>query len=115
MKSARIGEMRTKIRFQSCVHGTDAEGYPTETWTDLFGGEHIWCQWTNVHGTETFSAMQLDLTDPATVTMRYLPGISVRCRIYRESDPQPYEIISIDNVNDRGTYLELKVKRVVKA
>ena len=38
MKTARIGEMHTKITVKSLTSAMDADGYPTETWANVFGG-----------------------------------------------------------------------------
>jgi len=117
MKSARIGEMRTKITVKSLVVGIDADGYYTETWTDAFGGK-VWCNWTNAHGAEVYDAMRQDLKEVATITMRYSDKVTPTCRIWRESetgDANAYEIISLDNVGDERKFLEVKVKRRVVA
>lgn len=112
MKSARIGEMHTKITVKALTPGMDADGYPTEKWTDVFT---VWCNWKNAHGTELYETMRLDLKEVATITMRYSDKINQRCQIFRESDTEPYEIISIDNVEDKRRFLEIKVKRRVVA
>lgn len=114
MKSARIGEIHTKITVKSLTTGMDADGYPTEAWTDVFGGK-VWCNWKNAHGTELYETMRLDLKEVATITMRYSDKINQRCQIFRESDTEPYEIISIDNVEDKRRFLEIKVRRRVVA
>lgn len=113
-KSVLAGEMRTKITVKALVEGVNENGYPTKSWEDVFSGL-VWCKWVNSHGTEVFETMRLDLKEAATVTMRYSPLVNERCRIWRENDPEPYEVISIDNVEDRRRFLEIKVKRVVTA
>lgn len=55
------------------------------------------------------------MREPATITMRYSPLVTVKSRIWRERDTEPYEVISINNVNDRCEFLEIKVQRVVTA
>jgi SPP1 family predicted phage head-tail adaptor len=86
MKSARIGEMHTKITVKSLATGMDTDGYPTEAWTDVFGGKKVWCNWKNAHGEEVYEAMRLDLKEPATITMRYSDKVNTRCRIWHEVD-----------------------------
>ncbi len=113
-KQALAGQMRTKITVKALTPGMDADGYPTEVWTDVFGGK-VWCLWVNAHGTELYETMRLDLKEVATITMRYSDKVNQRCQILRESDPEPYEIISIDNVEDARKFLEIKVKRRVIA
>lgn len=117
-KQARAGELRTLVYFRRVVRGTDEEGYPkTESEEPVFGRDGdvqdipVHCKWVNAHGTEAFTAMQLQLREPATLTMRYSPKIDSTLLVYRRGDPRPYEIISVDNVEDRGKWLELKVQR----
>lgn len=111
-KSANAGELRTPITVMSVSKPTDDEGYDSYVETNVFGtGAVLMCKWVNAHGTEVFAAAQLQLREPATVTVRYSPKIDRTCLIYRGSDPEPYEIISIDNVEERDAWLEIKVQR----
>jgi len=57
--------------------------------------------------------MRLNLGELATITMRYSSLIGVRQLVYRGSDV--WEIVSIDNVEQRNRWLEIKVKRVIPA
>ena len=117
-KSANAGELRTAVSFVNPAVGreTDSEGYPIESKPNVFGdGTKVMVKWVNAHGTEAFTALQLSLRDPATITCRYSDKITQKCLVYRESDPDPYEIISIDNVEQRNVWLEIKVQRKVGA
>lgn len=117
-KQARAGELRTLVYFRRVVRGTDNEGYPRKDGEEpVFGRDDagleraVHCKWVNIHGTEVLSAMQLQLREPATLTMRYSPKIDNTLLVYKDQDPKPYEIISVDNVEDRGKWLEIKVQR----
>ena len=59
--------------------------------------------------------MQLQLREPATLTMRYSPKITEQCLVFKKGDSRPFEIVSIDNVEERNRWLELKVQRKVEA
>ena len=109
-KFANVGELKTPVRFKRIEKSVDPEGYPVENEIDLFGVA-VPVKWVNAHGTESFAAMQLKLREPATITMRYTPKINIAQLVYKNGDPKPYEIISIDNVEERGMWLELKVQR----
>lgn len=116
-KFASIGEMRTKITVKAPTKGTDADGFATESWTDVFGGK-AWCKWVWQHGSEVFENMRLGLGQVATITMPYTIQITPRCRIWRENETaaaDAWEIISIDNVVEARKFLEIKVRRGVKA
>ncbi|MDE7054497.1 MAG: head-tail adaptor protein [Oscillospiraceae bacterium] len=117
-KRARAGELQTLVYFRRVIRGADNEGYPrTESEEPVFicGGAGrelpVHCKWVNAHGTEVFSAMQLQLREPATLTMRFSPKIDSTLLVYRRGDPRPYEIVSMNNVEDRGKWLEIKVQR----
>lgn len=115
-KNANAGELHTVIYFKRVERTTDAEGFPAEQEVNVFGkGKYILCKWTNAHGSEVFTAMQLALREPATLTVRYSSQINETLLVYKGSDPEPYEIISIDNVEERNTWLEIKVQRKVAA
>ena len=66
----------------------------------------------HAYGTEVFTAMQLQVQEPATLTMRYSALIRPDCLIYKLGDPVPYEIISVNDVEDRHCWLEVKVRRM---
>lgn len=111
-KSANPGELRTPVFFKTIERRVDKEGYPFEEEVNIFGYRRaIKVKWVNSHGTEVFTSMQLKLREPATLTMRYSPLINKKLLVYRGADPAPYEIISIDNVEERNRWLEIKVQR----
>lgn len=115
-KSANPGELRTPLTVVKLERGTDTEGFPEEKPVNVFGdGNCVYGKWVNAHGSDAFTAMQLQLREPATVTMRYSPLVTPECLMYRGKDPVPYEIISMDNVEERGVWLEIKVQRKVTA
>lgn len=107
-KYANAGELRTPVKFIRIDRIKDADGYPTETEVEVIKTN---CKWVNVHGSEVFTAMQQQLREPATITMRYSPLINQKLIVYKGTDPEPYEVISIDNVEDRHKWLEIKVQR----
>lgn len=141
-KYANPGELRTKVFFKRIERSTDDEGFPSEQEINVFGQDiPVRVKWVNAHGTETFTAMQLKLREPATITMRYSPKINVNLLVYKASEMADalragdniadeekaenavkealervrYEIISIDNVEERNRWMEIKVQRKVAA
>ena len=115
-KQVSAGELRTSVYFRRVFKGSDSRGATHQreefVFTGCCGEElPVLCKWVNAHGTEVFSAMQLQLREPATLTMRYSPLIDATMLVYKGKDPRPYEIISVDNVEERGQWLELKVQR----
>lgn len=111
-KYANAGGLRTPIKFIRIKRSKDADGYPVEVEVEVLKTK---CKWVNVHGTEVFTAMQQQLREPATITMRYSPLINSKLIIYKSIDPDPYEVISIDDIEDRHVWLEIKVQRKSEA
>lgn len=112
-KYANPGELRTPVYFKRIGRGRDGEGYPVEAEVNVFGdGVRCMCKWVNAHGTEVFQSMQLEINKPATITTRYSPKLLDETLIvYKGADKHPYEIISIDDVEERHVWLEIKVQR----
>lgn len=115
-KSANSGQLRTPVYFKMIQKKGDDEGYVEEKEVNIFGeGKCVRAKWVNAHGTDSFVALQMKLREPATITCRYSPKIKVDQVVYRGDDPKPFEIISIDNVEERNQWLEIKVQRKVQA
>ena len=85
--------------------------YP-DGYAPLYGGAPVWCQWVNAHGREVYEARQAQVTEPATLTLPYSPDITVDILIERVgASGAKYEIIGLDDVDNRHAVLELKVIR----
>lgn len=109
-KITNPGELRVPITIQGPILGTDAGGAQRPTWADLTAGD-VKAKWVNVHGAEAWVAGQAGkAVSAATVTIRYRSDVTARCSILKGGDR--WEIVSLDNIQERGEYLELKVKRV---
>ena len=93
---ANAGEMRTKITIKNPVY-TIRDGFSREEFVNAFT-RPVWCKWVNAHGAEIYQAAELHLREPATITMRYSPRVTVKSRIWRERDTDPY-------VGLQGTFL----------
>lgn len=116
-RQANVGELRTRIYIRRLDKSSDDEGVAEERAESVFdpgadGKERVWhCKWVNAYGTEAVTAMQLQIREPATLTMRYSDKIKADCLIYRLGDRSPYQIISVNDVEERHTWLEVKVCR----
>lgn len=107
-KSARAGERRTLIRVEAPVAGTDRDGFPKSGPAEILTK---WCKWVNAHGSEVYDARRAGVTEPAALTMRYTDRITADCLIYRGRDPRPYEVISVNDVENGHVWLEVRVQR----
>lgn len=111
-KSARAGELRTKIQIQTQEKTVNQNGIEIVAWKTTCT---TWCKWVNAYGREVFDAKQAGLNETSTLTMRYTDRMLPTCRILKGEDQRPYDVISINDVEDRHVWLEVKVSRRVES
>ena len=120
-KSANAGELRTKVWFARIERETNENYVEQETETSVLTDESgmprpARCKWVNAHGSEAWDDHAMLLRNPATLTTRYNPLLLDPALIlYREGDAVPYEVVNIDNVQQRNRWLEISVQRKVNA
>ena len=107
-KPTNPGELRTAISLLSPVAVSGDGGFNVPTWTVV---ETRYVKWTNVHGSEVWAAEAVQAIQPATVLMRYKAGLTPAWRVRKGS--LDYEIVSVDNIGERGEWMELKVRLAV--
>ncbi|MBQ8129995.1 MAG: hypothetical protein IJ175_07080 [Clostridia bacterium] len=120
-KQANAGELSTRVRFIRETKTINENGFPVHEPRDVFG-KPVYCRWVWAHGSEVFEHMELKLGQVATLTMYASPLVTVDCRVQLVderalvgTDLGLFEIVSIDSVENRGRFMEIKVKRKVKA
>lgn len=108
----QAGELRTPIRIQREV--SDGTGsFAEKSWVDICGEEdanypYIRAKWINVHGSEAWVADSVQAQLGATVTIRFRPDVTPNCTILLGETR--YQIVSLDNIHQRGEWLEIKAK-----
>ena len=120
-KQANAAELNTRVRFTRVTKTSNANGFAVQTTTDIFG-QPVYCKWVWAHGSEVFEHRREQLGQVATLTMYATNLVTVDCRVTLEdelaltgAENGPFEIISIDQVENRGRFMEIKVRRKVKA
>lgn len=108
-KTTNPGELRTSITLGYRTVTTGTGGFQTTT---INAFATAWARWTNVHGQEVWQAEALNASKPATVLVRYDSRLDETCLV--QKDDQVYEIVSVDNIGERGEYMELKVRALVE-
>jgi SPP1 family predicted phage head-tail adaptor len=106
-KVTNPGEMRTQISLQERSTIQDAGGFSVPGWSTL---ATVWSRWVNAHGREILEAAIAQVDAPATVLIRYRDDVDTACAVLKNN--VRYEIVSIDNIQERGEYLELRVQRM---
>ena len=118
-KYANPGEMRVPIIIEERKERISPSGGQGRSWENIFGeGKTIRAKWTNAHGTDVFQAMSIELREPATLRLRYSPRITKTCRILKAAEAEKpererlyYEVISLDDIEERHMQLEIKIQR----
>ena len=106
-KVTNPGELRTKITLQSRTTVQDAGGFDVPVWATIV---EVKSRWRNAHGMEALNAQIAQVDAPATVLIRYRSDVDETCAVLKGT--LQYEIKSIDNIEERSEYLELKVVRM---
>lgn len=120
-KQANAGELRTRVRFLKTTKGTNENGFATQETADIFG-RPVYCRWVWAHGSEVFEHKKLQLGQVATLTMYASEKIDPECKVELVDETKLvgtndglFDIISIDSVENKRRYMEIKVERRVKA
>ena len=106
-KTTNPGELNVSIALQSRAVTSDAGGFGIQSWTTV---ATVWAKWRNLHGAEVWAAQSIGAEGAATVTIRYRSGVDETYAILKGRER--YEIISMDDIQEHGEYIELKVRRM---
>jgi SPP1 family predicted phage head-tail adaptor len=104
-KPINPGELRTAVTLEIVTLSGDAGGAQAQSYADLAA---VWCRWTNVHGGEVWQSQALHAQKPATVLIRYRSDLTTANTVRK--DGERYKILSIDDIQNRNEFMELKVQ-----
>ncbi len=112
-KSANAGDLRTMVQIKRRVVVTNDNGFDTETYQNVYGdGKYVRCKWVGNHGSEVFSRDSYTERRTATITMRYSQlADDGRLVVFLYGDPDPWEVVNVDNVQQRNEWLEISVEK----
>lgn len=99
------GDLRTPITLLGRAIFTDVGGFQSPTRPTI---AIVMSKWTGVHGSEAWTAQTVQAQRAATVLIRYRDDMDETCAVQLSNDV--YEIVSMDDIEARHEYLELKVK-----
>ena len=106
-RTTNPGELRTKVQFDTPTFVTDAGGAQSVTWAKL---DEPYVKWINAHGQEAVNSDAFKTTRRATVTRRYSASVTETTSILK--DGERWQVISIDDIQNRHEYMELVVESV---
>lgn len=101
------GQLRTPVTVLKIEAVNFTDGFSDVVTSDALGYT-LYVQWIEAHGRD---AEPLDHQRRATLRCRYDPSITTDCLI--EYQGERWEILSAENIRDRGHWMELQLKRTV--
>ena len=101
------GEMRTRVVLESRSVSVETGGFQKPGWSTL---ATVWAKWVNAHGSEAVQAASLGIEELATVTIRWRGDVDATGAVSKGG--VRYEIVSLDNIQERNEFIEMKVKRL---
>ena len=104
-----VADMRTRITFRQPTITKDDGGAQVAGFANIATNPTVWARWINAHGEESVTSDALKSVQRATVTVRYRSDILVTWQILK--DGLAWQIVSIDEVQDRNRWIELMVER----
>lgn len=106
-KAWNPGEMRTRIELlRPASTAPGPGGFQKRTYAVA---AQVMAKWVNVHGSEVWAAEAQQAIAPATVTIRWRVDIDATWQVRKGG--QVYEVVSLDNIQERNELIELKVRR----
>ena len=105
-----ISDLRTRITFQQPTQTTDAGGAQVTSWANVATTPTVWARWINEHGQEALQSDTARSAQRATVTIRHRADVNTNWRVLK--DNEPWQILSVDQIQDRNRYVEMVVERV---
>lgn len=107
-------QFATLFRLQTRTE-TDVNGAPDIAYADASPAQRMG-EFKAFHGAEATQSGALQLQEGGTLTTWWLPDYTPRGRILLNDDAaQAYEIVSVENVENRNMYAVLKITRAVSA
>jgi len=99
------GELRTPILFQNPTVTKDAGGAQVIAWTDV---DTAYVKIVNAHGQEAVTSDALKSVQRSTWMRRYSASVSTLTS--GVLDGQRWQVISVDEIQNRHEYMELVVE-----
>ncbi|WP_026673617.1 phage head closure protein [Alkalihalobacterium bogoriense] len=102
-----IGRLRHRITLQKLRIATNSNGFEVENWEEF---KTVWAAVSNLQGREYFAAAAIQAENMVKFTIRYLSGVDTSIQIlFRD---KVYNISSIDNIQYKNRYMEIKAQEV---
>ena len=104
-----FGKMTRRAEIIAIVRDKDREGYEAEYEQSIAS---VRCYREGKHGSEKWARMSSFSEATDLFRMRRIPGVEITTKHYIDCDGSRYNILSVEDVRQRGMYLEILAKRV---
>jgi SPP1 family predicted phage head-tail adaptor len=104
-RTTNPGELRVPVTVQNPTVSQGSGGAQSTTWSTV---GTLFARWKNAHGPETVTSDALKTVKRASVRIRYLSTVTEKSAILK--DGERWQVISIDDINERHEYMELVVE-----
>lgn len=105
----KVGQLNTPIKIQRFTQDTDEHGFSKLTW-DTIATPRCKVDFDDRLIREVLRDDGVDATTVKLFTMRYIPNITTKDRIFYNNTP--YEIYSIQNIDEKNAYMRLWGRQV---
>jgi SPP1 family predicted phage head-tail adaptor len=102
------GDLRTPITLYAKTLATDAGG--AQSAAALTKLADVLSKWKNVHGNEVWASAAVQAVEPATVLIRWRSDVNHDTVV--QKGEKYFEVVSLDDIEERHEYIELKVSRI---
>ena len=103
----RAGILRHTIAIQEQTDTSDGMLGFTVGWTTVSGMGSVPAAIWPLRGQERVDALKLEYVEPRRIRIRYRPGITTKNRIYWSDKSKTFNIISINNMDEKNVLLEM--------
>lgn len=104
-----LGLMNKKAKIISIDRETDSEGFSFEI-VRILAETRVFVE--GRHGSERWANLAAFSEATELFKLRRIPNLTITTKQYIECDDIRYDILSVENVKGRGTYIEILAKRV---
>jgi SPP1 family predicted phage head-tail adaptor len=106
----KISDLRTRITFQEPTVTKDPGGAQRTTYANIGTNPTVWAQWINDHGQEVVASEAEKSVQRATIRIRHRGDIVTTWQVLK--DGEAWQILSVDQVQDRNRWVEMRVEHV---
>lgn len=110
--SVNVGDLRTRITFQTPTLSQGADGAQVPSWANISTNPTVWSKWVHDHGQELAQNAAGISAERATITVRYRSDLKPSYAILDASGARWQIISAPENVQNQNRWTVFRVERV---